>query len=194
MHLHANAKLTIKQRQEIRRLHREEQISIRQLAQQFRVTRATVEKWVRRESPQDASSAPHQPRTVLTEIYRRAILEYRQQHPHHGPVRIAHALRPQFPQAHRETIRRVVRQAGLNAPVKTPRKGRKPIPVGRHRVQLDIQQLPAIQGEQGFEYKISLIHLRTRLKYSEIHPEATSKTIAGVFQRASERLPPFFSS
>ena len=59
---------------------------------------------------------------------------------------------------------------------------------------MDVQQLPAIKGGQGHEYKITAIHLRTRLKYSEIHPDHKSKTVAGVLQRALDFLPPFFSS
>lgn len=57
---------------------------------------------------------------------------------------------------------------------------------------MDVQQLPAVKGEKGFEYKISLIHLSTRFKYSEIHAESTSKICAQVFKRAIQILPPFF--
>ena len=57
---------------------------------------------------------------------------------------------------------------------------------------MDIQELPAIRGNRKREYKISLIHLRTRLKYSEIHTTASSKRVAEVLQRAVKRLPPFF--
>ena len=63
--------------------------------------------------------------------------------------------------------------------------------VGHHRVQLAMQELPAIVGQHGREYKISLIHLRTRLKYSEIYPNQRSGTIASVLERAVLRLPPF---
>ena len=59
-------------------------------------------------------------------------------------------------------------------------------------MQLDIQELPAIRGGHKREYKISLIHLRTRLKYSEIHSSASSKRVAEVLRRAVGRLPPFF--
>lgn len=71
------------------------------------------------------------------------------------------------------------------------KRTRRPIPLGRHRVQLDIQYLPAIKGTCGREYKISLIHLRTRMKYSEIHTSMSSKRVSGVLERAIERLPPF---
>ena len=49
-----------------------------------------------------------------------------------------------------------------------------------------MQELPAIVGQHGREYKISLIHLRTRLKYSEIHPNQRSGTIASVLERSSD--------
>lgn len=71
------------------------------------------------------------------------------------------------------------------------KRPRRPIPVGYHRVQMDIQELPAIKGQAGREYKISVIHLRTRLKYSEIHPQATSRQVAAVLERSLSRLPPF---
>lgn len=72
------------------------------------------------------------------------------------------------------------------------KRTRHPIPVGRHRVQLDIQQLPAIKGQRGCEYKISVIHLRTRMKYSEVHARASSTQVAAVLERAVSRLPPFY--
>jgi putative transposase len=57
---------------------------------------------------------------------------------------------------------------------------------------MDVQFLPAIEGNNGFEYKISLIHMATRVKYSEIHEDAKSETLAAVFRRAIDLLPPFF--
>ncbi len=56
---------------------------------------------------------------------------------------------------------------------------------------MDIQELPAIRGQHGREYTISVIHLRTRVKYSEIHPQASRKRVAAVLERAVSRLPPF---
>jgi hypothetical protein len=56
---------------------------------------------------------------------------------------------------------------------------------------MDVQQLPVVKGGRGFEYKISLIHLKTRWKYSEIHKNCTSQTVAAVYQRALDNLPPF---
>jgi transposase InsO family protein len=56
---------------------------------------------------------------------------------------------------------------------------------------MDIQQLPAIKGGSGFEYKISVIHMRTRIKYSEIHDDYRSETVADVLLSALDHLPPF---
>lgn len=194
MKLHAKAALTFAQRSEARRLHHEEKRSIRALAKRFGVNPTTIQRWVHRESPLDKSSAPLRRRSVITPEYRQAVVTYRQAHPHHGPIRIAQELREAFPQAHRGTVLAILQQDGLTRPKPRKRPVLKPIPVGRHRIQMDIQQLPAVEGGRGFEYKISAIHLRTRLKYSEIHPDHTSRTVAGVLRRALDRLPPFFWS
>lgn len=193
MKLHKNAALTIEQRREIKRLHEEQGIGIRRLAARFRVTTRTIQRWVKREDPQDRHPRTRRKR-VVTPAYEQAVLTYRQEHPTHGPIRIAQALKPQFPQAHRGTIQVILRQAQLQQLRSSSAKPAWKIPVGRHRVQMDVQQLPAIEGESGFEYKISLIHLSTRVKYSEIHSECTSEIVAGVFQRALDQLPPFLSS
>lgn len=194
MKLHAQAALTIKQRQEVRRLHSEDHVSIRRLAQRFRVNPTTIARWVHREAPLDLSSAPLERRSVITPEYRSAVVSYRHTFPHHGPIRIAQELRREFPQAHRGTVLSILQQEGLTRPPARRRKVGQPIPVGRHRIQMDVQQLPTVQGGKGFEYKITAIHLRTRLKYSEIHDNRASSTVASVLKRALDLLPPFFSS
>lgn len=193
MKLHGNAALTVQQRQEVRRLHREDGIGIRKLADRFHVNPTTIQRWVNRDVPLDITTAPLHPHTVITPEYQAAVLAWRQAHPHHGPITIAAQLRPQFPMADRGTVLRILREADVPH---RPRRDKVAwhIPVGFHRIQMDIQQLPAIEGAKGFEYKISAIHLRTRLKYSEIHPQVTSKIVAGVLRRAMDRLPPFSSS
>jgi transcriptional regulator with XRE-family HTH domain len=193
MKLHSQAGLTLKQRQEVKRLH-EAGVSIRKLAQRFGVNPTTIQRWINRESPLDKSSAPRTNQTVITAEYRAAVIGYRMEHPNHGPIRIAQELKERFPWANRGTILSILQQEGLTRPPKREKAQRTAIPVGRHRIQMDIQQLPAVQGGTGFEYKISAIHLRTRLKYTEIHADRKSATVAGVLQRALDLLPPFFSS
>jgi transposase len=193
MKLHANAALTVEQRREVKRLHEVEKVSIRRLAARYRVSTTTIGRWIKRDEPHDRSGTPRPQQRVVTDEYRAAVLEYRQAHPHHGPIRIATALKGQFPQAHRGTVQQILTTARISQR-QTQKRPPWKIPVGRHRVQMDIQQLPAIEGESGYEYKISLIHLNTRVKYSEIHPECTSQTVAEVFERALDQLPPFLLS
>jgi hypothetical protein len=127
---------------------------------------------------------------VVTPEYEQAVVEYRKQHSTHGPIRIALALAPQDPQANRGTVLLILQKHQLTKEKKAARQSWQ-IPVRRHRLQMDVQQLPAVAGNQGFEYKISLIHLATRWKYSEIHRDYSSQTIAQVYRRALDRLPPF---
>jgi hypothetical protein len=194
MKLHARAALTLQQRQEVKRLHEEEGVSIRKLATLFRVNPTTIQRWVKRETPLDLSTAPIQHRTKVTPEYRAAVIAYRRANPRHGPIRIASALRLDFPFAHRGTILPILRAEGLIHPPAAAPKPRAAIPVGRHRIQMDIQQLPAIKGGHGFEYNVSAIHLRTRVKYSEILPDHRSETMVEFLRRALPMLPPFFSS
>lgn len=121
-----------------------------------------------------------------------AVLRTRTAHPTWGTRRLVHELRRYLPGISRHHVRHILRVARRQQPgPERRRRCRHPIPVGWHRVQMDIQQLPAIAGGTGFAYKISLIHLRTRLKYSEIHPNHRTRTVAAVLQRAQEWLPPF---
>lgn len=57
---------------------------------------------------------------------------------------------------------------------------------------MDWQQLPAIEGGSGFAYKISIIHMSTRIKYSEIHDNYDTQRLADFLQQALCRLPPFY--
>ena len=194
MKLHAQAALTLNQRQEVQCLHREAKVSIRNLATRFGVNPTTIQRWVKRESPLDKTAAPLHPKSVITPRYRSSVIDYRKENPDYGPIRIAEALRAEFPEANRGTVLRILQQEGLTRPPKKERKVPRPIPVGYHRIQMDIQQLPTIEGGKGFEYKISMIHLRTRYKYSEIHADTRSETVAQVLRRGLEHLPPFFLS
>lgn len=192
MQYHAKAVLTAAQRTQVRQLHQQGR-SQAALARQFDVHRRTIQRWVARDEPTDRSSAPHHHgHQVVTEDYRRAVLDHRaapipRTVPNALPTCCATAFRP-------PTL--PLSGASCTAPAcrgaPPQKRARRPIPVGRHRVQLDIQELPAIRGNRKREYKISLIHLRTRLKYSEIHPSASSKRVAEVLRRAIGRLPPFF--
>jgi transposase len=192
MTIHARAALTLLQRKEIKRLHEAEHISIRELAKRFNTTEKTIQKWIHRDSPLDKTSAPLKHSTVITPEYKAAVIGYRKEHPNHGPITIAQALENEFPQANRGTVLRILQSEELTHKTNKDKKERKPIPVGHHRIQMDIQTLPAVKGNKGREYKISMIHLKTRVKYSEIHSDRKSKTVVEVFRRGLDFLPPFF--
>lgn len=193
MRLHAKAALTVKQRQQVKQLY-EQGERVKTLADRFGVHERTIRRWINRDSPLDRSSAPKQPRRIVTPAYRDAVLAYRQANPTHGPIRIANALKPSFAFANRNSVQRILQAEKVSQSTAKSKKPKWSIPVGQHRVQMDIQQLPAITGQQGYEYKISLIHLNTRVKYSEIHADSSSETVAGVFRRSLDALPPFLSS
>lgn len=190
MKLHKNAALTPSQRQQIQRLYASGQFSYPQLAAQFNTTRRTVIKWAKREQPHDHSSAPKQHYQRVTDTYRQAVIAYRLAHPNHGPVRIERELRAEYGQFAFSTVRLILKQA---MPPPTKRPPNQPLVTGRYRTQMDGQQLPALKGKTGFEYKISIIHLATRIKYSEIHDNYESDTLADVFKRSMDVLPPFLS-
>lgn len=190
MKQHANAALTVAKRKQVKWLFENQPLSIAELSRRFQVHRDTIRKWIYRDSPFDKPSAERKKR-VITAEYEQAVKEYRRANPHHGAIRIASALQAEFPFANRGTVSLILKKHGLTKKAKARRKTNWKIPVGRHRLQCDIQELPAIKGNKGFEYKISFIHLRTRWKYSEIHPDCQTETIAGVYQRALDNLPPF---
>lgn len=110
--LHQNAGLTIVQRVEVKRLYEEEKVGQSELARRYSVSRGTIQRWVKRTSPQDRSSAPRGGKRVVTEGYREAVIAYRERHPQAGPIRIASALQAHYPFAHRGTVRLILVQAG----------------------------------------------------------------------------------
>jgi transposase len=121
MHYHAKAALTITQRAQVRELH-QQGTSQAALARRFGVHRRTIQRWLGRTDLTDRSSAPKQHgRQSVTDAYRQAVLAERQQHPTHGPKRIALDLRQRFASANAVTVWRILKAAGLSqrAPKKT---------------------------------------------------------------------------
>lgn len=190
MKLHKNSALTPSQRQQIQQLYATRQFSYPQLAAQFNTSPGTIRKWVKRGDCHDQSSAPKNHYRRVTDAYRQAVIDYRLAHPHHGPVRIEQELRADHGPFAFSTVRLILNQS---LPPKSNRPPMHPLARGRYRTQMDVQQLPALKGKTGFEYKISIIHLATRIKYSEIHDDYESATIAEVFKRSMDVLPPFLS-
>ena len=190
MKLHANAALTIKQRRQVKQFFDNDKLPILEIARRFSVAPQTVRRWINRADVQDRQGTRRTPRVVTPE-YEQAVIDYRRRNRTHGAIRIALALQSAFPFANRGTVAIILKRSGLTKKGKPRIRTNWKIPVGRHRLQCDVQQLPAIKGGQGFEYKISFIHLRTRWKYSEIQPDCQTATVAAVYERALDNLPPF---
>jgi transcriptional regulator with XRE-family HTH domain len=192
MKLHKNASLTPKQRQQIKNLYTTGEFTQEELATKFGVTRKTISKWVHSSSIEDSSNVPHKAKTITAEFIA-AVKAYREDSitSHHGKVRIAFELKNRHTCSNPSNVYSVLKQLKLNQAKKVKEQTIQQIPVGKHRTQMDVQVLTAIEGNEGYEYKISIIHLSTRIKYSEIHSDYSSKTIAGVYERALDNLPPF---
>jgi hypothetical protein len=148
MKLHKNAALTPHQRQQIQRLYATGQFSYPQLAHQFSTTRKTVMKWAKRNHSQDQTSAPKQHYRRVTDAYQQAVIAYRLVHPTHGPVRIEYELRAEYGPFAFSTVRLILQQAKAQHP---KRPATQHLSVGRYRTQMDVQQLPAIKGNTGFD-------------------------------------------
>jgi transposase len=193
MKIHTNASLTPKQRQSVKDLYATGQYTQEQLANQFNVTRQTIGKWLNRATVLDAVSPRKSVISRITPEFEADVKSYRENllTSHHGKVRIAFELSGKHTCSNPSNVYTVLKRLQLNKAKPVKVQVTQKLPVGKHRTQMDIQTLPAIKGNEGYEYKISIIHLSTRIKYSEIHDNFESKTIAKVYERSLENLPPF---
>lgn len=113
--LHENAALTIRQRKLIRRLY-QDGASISSLARRFGVNRKCAQRWAKRESPYDLPSGPKQPKSLISDKYRAAVVEHRKANPDHGAITIAFYLKDEFPFAKKGTVQKILNQAALSKP------------------------------------------------------------------------------
>lgn len=191
MKIHGNATLTVAQRQEIKRL-REDGLTYRELAQKFRVHLTTVWRWTHRDSPLDLSTAPKRKRRALSPEQEESIRAYRRENPQAGERTLAAVLAPTHGPMSHATVGRFLQREAWSRPRRKKAAERHPLRVGRHRLQMDIQQLPAIEGGCGMEYKVGIIHMATRMKFSEIYPHMNADVVVQALKKALAHLPPFF--
>ena len=113
MQTHKNAALTVRQREQVQAAVRAGTASQRQLAARYGVNLTTIQRWAGRADglgrplgrPVGSGSPPPD--------YETAVLVERIRQPGHGPVRIAHDLRPRFARAHRGTVLALLQAHGL---------------------------------------------------------------------------------
>ena len=108
MGTHQNAALTVRQREAVQLAAREGTASRRQLASRYGVSLTTIQRWVPRADGQNRPLGRPVGTGTPVPDYEAAVLVERIRHPGHGPVRIAHDLRPRFARAHRGTVLRLL--------------------------------------------------------------------------------------
>lgn len=126
MKTHKNAALTVRQREQVQQAVREGTASRRQLAARFGVNLTTIQRWAGRADgqPRRLGRPPGSGQPVGAD-YEAAVLGERIRQPTHGPVRIAHDLRPRFAHAHRGTVLSLLQAHGLTRGTR-PKKAAAP--------------------------------------------------------------------
>jgi transposase InsO family protein len=187
--------------------------SVAEVARQFRVSRATVTKWVRRSREQgraglsDRGSAPHRrPRLTPPQVAERICAVRRATG--WGPHRIAWALR-----VPRQTVYVVLRRAGLSRLASLHRVTRQVVRYERERpgelLHLDVKQLgripdgggkrfapgcaetrsgPHARRSRGVEYLHVALDDHNRYAYVEALPDEGGPSTAAFLARALEHF------
>jgi transposase InsO family protein len=188
--LHPRARTTPAVRQEI-------QVSpqgSRALAQQYGLARATVQKWRRRDSVEDASHRPHTLHTTLTVAQEAIVVYLRQQLL--LPLDDLLVVTREFlnPAVSRSGLDRCLRRHGVAhlkalrpTPEATPHKAFKAYEPGF--VHIDVKYLPAIAGEPR-QYLFVAIDRATRWVYVALKGDRTART-AKAFLKALVQAAPF---
>ena len=113
MGTHKNAALTVRQREAVQLAAREGTASRRQLARRYGVSLTTIQRWAPRPDGQNRPLGRPVGTGTPAPDYESAVLVERIREPTHGPVRIAHDLRPRFARAHRGTVLSLLQAHGL---------------------------------------------------------------------------------
>lgn len=113
MKTHKNAALTVRQREAIQQAVREGRASQAQLASRYGVSKTTIARWAHRPTGQMRPLGRPKGSDQQPPDYEAAVLVERIRHPQHGPVRIAHELRPRFARANRGTVLALLQAHGL---------------------------------------------------------------------------------
>lgn len=137
MPTHQNSALTVRQREHVQQAVRAGSASYRELAARYGVNLSTIQRWAKRPTGQLRPLGRPVGSGSLPPDYEAAVLVARIRQPSHGPVRIAHDLRPRFARAHRGTVLGLLQAHGLTrgtGPKKAspaPASGPAPGPDGR---------------------------------------------------------------
>jgi len=176
--------------------------SIRQAARTFNVSPATAHKWWHRhrsgEGLRDRSSRPHRSPRMLDPAAQERICEVRR-HTGWGPRLIAGVVdRPH------STVHATLRRHGISRPPRPRREAavRYEWPCPGDLLHMDTKRYArfrrpghAVTGDRhttgldkrtgrGYEFCHSIVDDRSRLAYSELHPDERAETVVGFTERA----------
>ena len=199
MDLHANAVLTVRQRQRVCDLVATG-LTVTAAALVVGCSRQTASKWVNRrrrgESLADRSSRPHRSPMQLAPELAEAICACRRK-TGWGPRLVAGVTG--F--AH-STVWKVLRRAGISRPAKAAREpaNRYEWPCPGDLLHMDVSEYARFerpghrvtgdrssqdrQHRDGVDYVHAIVDDRSRLAYAEIHPDQRAVTVVGFLERA----------
>ena len=190
--LHRNARTTPAIRQELR----ESTKSDRELALEYNLNRATVRKWRRRETAQDASHRPHRIHATLSPVQEQVVVALRQTLL--LPLDDLLAVTREFihPAVSRSGLDRCLRRHGvsnLSALIPQPEGEAKPVKTFKDYapgfVHLDVKYLPQMPDEAAHQYLFVAIDRASRWVYLEILPEKTAANAHAFLRRLVEKAP-----
>ena len=192
LNLHKNARTTPAIRQELRESTKSE----RELAREYHLNRATVRKWRRRDTGQDASHRPHRLHTTLTPAQELVVIELRKTLL--LPLDDLLAVTREFlnPNVSRSGLDRCLRRHGVSdlkalipqtEDAAQPQKTFKDYEPGF--VHVDVKYLPRMPDEDAHRYLFVGIDRASRWVYVEIFGEKTAANAAAFFQRLIAQAP-----
>jgi hypothetical protein len=181
LNLHRNARTTPAIRQELRASTKSE----RELAREYHLNRATVRKWRRRETGQDASHRPHRIHATLSPVQEQVVVALRQTLL--LPLDDLLAVTREFihPEVSRSGLDRCLRRHGvsnLSALIPPPEGETKPVKTFKDYapgfVHVDVKDLPQMPDEPAHQYLFVAIDRASRWVDVEILPEKTAANAA----------------
>lgn len=199
MVIHPQARTTAQIRKEIQELSG--QLTQRELAEKYNVTRHTIRKWQRREAVTDRSHRPHRLQTTLSPEQEALVVELRKLLL--LPLDDLLIVVREFihPEATRSGIHRTLRRHGVSnlkemekaraqadgTATGKPRKGFRDYQPGF--VHVDVKYLPRMADETRRKYLFVGIDRATRWVYLEVLPDKGAKRAAGFLRRLIDKAP-----
>ena len=188
--LHPRARTTPAIRKELQ----ESKQGSRALARQYNLARATVQKWRRRDSVEDASHCPHTLHTTLTSAQEAIVVYLRQNLLLSLDDLLAVTREFLHPAVSRSGLDRCLRRHGVaNLKALRPAPATKPVPAFKAYapgfVHIDVKYLPALNSEPR-HYLFVAIDRATRWVYVAIKKDRTGRS-AKAFLNAVIQAAPF---